>query len=171
MVLVLTSVCVCQRVEAGWLTHWGTGDCRPRRGQAEHTHMGHGGDTSDYTHIQARQHKQNLPSFRLMCASAGPAPPMTLPQQKPLVFHLWSNRINYTHKRKLMPLVSTLCRLPCVEDDVVNLHWEQWIFCSGVFGRDADAEQSLTMLPSCDCISTSAGCKWLDRETILWMHH
>lgn len=27
---------VCQRVEAGWLTHCGTEACRPRRGHAEH---------------------------------------------------------------------------------------------------------------------------------------
>lgn len=34
-----------------------------------------------------------------------------------------------------MPLVSPLCGLPRVKDGVVNLHWEQWRFCSGVWLR------------------------------------
>lgn len=59
---------VCQLVEAGWLTHHGTIYVCMR------------------THISERP---KLPSFWLSCASAGSAhPPMWMPQQKPLAFHL-----------------------------------------------------------------------------------
>lgn len=87
---------VCQRVEAGWLTHCGTEACTPRRGHAEHTHRGHGGDTRDYTHICAGTHTHSLISNKrlnllaswVICASAGFAPSPMWMQQKPLVFHL-----------------------------------------------------------------------------------
>lgn len=42
-----------------------------------------------------------------------------------------------------MLLVSTLCRLPCVRDGVVNLHWEQWeilfwCYLVKMYGRELD---------------------------------
>ncbi len=63
-----------------------------------------------------------------------PPPHMRTPQQKPLVFHLWSNRINYTHNGGWCLWFLRSAGSPCVKDGVVNLHWEQWRSCSGVFG-------------------------------------
>lgn len=62
---------VCQRVEAGWLTHCGTEARRPRRGHAKHTHTGHGGDTIDCTHICTHKQKAEPPVFLVDLCHSG----------------------------------------------------------------------------------------------------
>lgn len=110
------------------------------------------GEIHTYTHTH--KWKGRPPSLLV-----GLRPTMRTPQQNPLVFHLWSNRINYTNNRSRFPLLSTLRGLPRVEHGVVNLYWEQWRLHYGVFSGDMNTDVSLPMLPSCDCIWTSTGCK------------
>lgn len=84
---------VCQLVEAGWLTHCGTKSCRPHRGHRRHTLGPRRRHKWLHTHMHGNTHmeKAEPPVFLVDLCLSGvwpPSPPVRMPQQKPLVFHL-----------------------------------------------------------------------------------
>lgn len=140
---------VCQYVEAGRLTHCGTEASRSCRG-----HKGYGRDPSYYVQRNIYKPKAEPPLLQVDVPQQG----LVLPR----------GRNNRNHLCSIYDPTGLIITTMEVQASVfltpqAPLCW-RWCNSSSLGTMEmllgyVDTEESLTMLPSCDCISPSAGCK------------